>query len=100
MIARPPMRRSLVVTVISAVCFARFLFGQAASGTITGTVTDNSGAVVPEVSVTLVNEATGFTRTISTNQNGQYVAEFFPIGSVRITAAKAGFTKLERRGIT
>lgn len=94
------MHRSFVATVIFAACFARALFGQAASGTITGTVTDNSGAVIPEVSVTLVNEATGFTRTVPTNQSGQYVAEFFPIGPVRITATKAGFATLERRGIT
>lgn len=98
--AKPFMRRPLVVTVIFAACFARVLFGQAASGTITGTVTDNSGAVVPEVSVTLVNEGTGFSRTVPTNQNGQYVAEFFPIGAVRITATKAGFSTLERRGIS
>ncbi|MGA3237587.1 MAG: TonB-dependent receptor [Bryobacteraceae bacterium] len=75
------------------------LFGQAASGTINGTVGDNTGAVIPEVLVTVTNEGTGFTRTVTTNQNGQYVAEFFPIGAIRITAQKSGFTTLERRGV-
>ncbi len=74
------------------------LFGQAASGTIGGTVTDNTGAAIPDVSVTLTNEGTGFARTVVSNQNGQYVAEFFPIGRIRITAQKSGFARLERRG--
>src|SRR5580704_9333093 len=78
---------------------ASHLFGQAASGTVNGTVGDNTGAVIPEVAVTITNEGTGFTRTVITNQNGQYVAEFFPIGAIRIIAQKSGFTTLERRGV-
>ncbi len=74
------------------------VFGQAASGTVDGKLTDNTGAVIPDVSVTLTNEGTGFTRTVTSNQNGQYVAEFFPIGRIRIVARKSGFSTLERRG--
>ena len=75
------------------------LFGQAASSTVTGTVTDNSGSVIPEASVTITNEGTGFTRTVPTNQNGEYVAEFFPVGRIRISVTKQGFAKLDRTGV-
>ncbi len=85
--------------VILTLVFSCRLFGQAASGSVNGTVTDNTGAVVPEASVIVANEGTGFTRTVTTNVNGQYVAEFFPIGNIHITARKSGFTTLERRGV-
>lgn len=89
-----------IFTVFSlAAMFASTLSGQAASGTINGTITDNTGSVIPDVLVTLANEGTGFTRNVTTNQSGQYVAEFFPIGKIRITAQKAGFSKLERKGV-
>jgi len=85
--------------VILLLAFSCGLFGQAASGTVNGIVTDNTGAVVPEASIVVSNEGTGFTRTVTSNVNGQYVAEFFPIGNIRITAQKSGFTTLERRGV-
>jgi hypothetical protein len=85
--------------VFLTLAFSCRLFGQAASGTVNGTVTDNTGAVVPEASIIVSNEGTGFTRTVTTNVNGQYVAEFFPIGNLQITARKSGFTTLERRGV-
>jgi Carboxypeptidase regulatory-like domain/TonB dependent receptor/TonB-dependent Receptor Plug Domain len=75
------------------------LFGQAASGTINGIVSDNTGAVIPDAAVIVRNEGTDFARSVTTNQNGQYVVEFFPIGKVRITAKKDGFTTLERSGV-
>src|SRR5712691_4894402 len=74
------------------------LFGQAASGTISGTVTDQAGSVVPGAAVTLVNESTQFNRSVTTNDRGQYIAQFFPIGAVRITVYQSGFQKLVRTG--
>jgi hypothetical protein len=96
------MFRMLKVYMMSAamtLAGAGDLLGQAASGTVNGTLTDAGSAAVPDVSVTVTNEGTGFTRTVTTNQNGQYVVEFFPIGMIRINAQKAGFAKLERRGV-
>jgi hypothetical protein len=61
------------------------LFGQAASGTVTGTVTDQAGSVVAGAAVTLVNEPTQLTRSVIANEHGQYIAQFFPIGPIRIT---------------
>ena len=72
---------------------------QAGSGTIVGTVTDESGAAVSDASVTLTNTGTGFTRAVTTNASGQYVAPAIPTGTYTIAAEKAGFRKLIREGI-
>jgi hypothetical protein len=74
-------------------------FGQAQSGTIVGTVTDPAGAVIPAVSVRLVNDATNFTRTAVTNASGQYVAYSVPTGAYTITVEHTGFQKLVRSGV-
>ena len=74
------------------------LFAQATSGTVTGTVTDQAGAAIAGAAVTIINEGTQFTRTVTTNDRGQYVAEFFPIGPIRISVEQPGFQKLVRTG--
>src|SRR5690349_15880310 len=86
---------SILLLLMSAgIC----LFGQD-TATISGTVTDQSGASIPGAEVVLVNVATQFTRTVETNGNGQYVAPAIPIGEYVITATKAGFQTLRRSGI-
>ncbi|MBN9614483.1 MAG: carboxypeptidase regulatory-like domain-containing protein, partial [Acidobacteriales bacterium] len=75
------------------------LFAQETSS-IVGTVSDASGAFIPEATVTAINVATQFRRTVSTNERGEYVASALPTGKYVITAEKEGFQKLERSGIT
>lgn len=69
------------------------------SATIAGTVTDQTGAVVPEAEVTLINQATQFTRAVKSNTSGDYVASAIPEGTYSITVVKAGFEQLQRTGI-
>ncbi|MEO6966477.1 MAG: carboxypeptidase-like regulatory domain-containing protein, partial [Acidobacteriaceae bacterium] len=66
---------------------------------IAGTVTDQSGAVVRDAQVKLVNQATQFTRVVETNASGQYVASAVPTGSYAITVMKPGFKQLQRTGV-
>src|SRR5437867_6433779 len=67
-------------------------FAQAtASGTIQGTVTDKSGAVVTGVQVVARNKATDITRTTSTNDVGFYQFELLPVGTYTVTVSKTGF---------
>ena len=73
-------------------------YGQALSGTIVGTVTDQTGAAVPQAKVTLINVGTKFSRTVDANQVGEYVASSFPPGPVRIEVEHPGFQKLVREG--
>ena len=83
------------------VCASGITFGQnSGSGAISGTVTDPSGSVGPSASVIVHNSDTGVDRTLTTNDAGIYVATFLQPGRYEITAAKPGFSKTERRGIT
>lgn len=68
------------------------------TATITGTVSDPSGASVADAQVTLVNAATQFTRVVTTNSNGEYVASSIPTGEYSISVLKPGFEKLVRSG--
>lgn len=67
---------------------------QTSSGTIVGTVTDSSGAVVPGASVTITNSATGVVRNVVTGDDGQYLASLLPIGVYSVEASKTGFKKV------
>jgi hypothetical protein len=86
-----------------ALCCAFFLvlsmhaFGQEA--TIVGTVTDSTGAALPNVAVTITSVETGTVRNSTTNDTGQYVAPGLPIGHYNVNAKIAGFSVSETNGV-
>jgi hypothetical protein len=67
------------------------VFAQTITGTVRGTVTDPSGAVVAGVSVTATNLATNVKTGTVTNHDGLYNIQFLPIGSYTVTVTGAGF---------
>jgi outer membrane receptor protein involved in Fe transport len=73
---------------------------QLSTATVFGTITDPAGAAIPKASVTLTQTDTGFVRTVVTNGNGGYRADFLPIGPYKIAVVAIGFKKLDREGIT
>jgi Carboxypeptidase regulatory-like domain len=89
------LSRASFFLFLFAVC-ALPVWGQAvAAGTVVGTVTDNSGAVVAGVSVTLVDKATGDTRTTTTNDVGHYVFPNVPPATYAVEFKKSGFSELD-----
>jgi hypothetical protein len=68
---------------------------QVDTGTILGTVKDQTGAVVPDAKVTIVNQGTGESITTTTRPDGTYIVTPLKIGSYRITVELAGFKKEE-----
>jgi hypothetical protein len=64
---------------------------QATTGQVIGMVTDNSGAVLPGVTVTITSDATGYTRTVVTGDDGLYTLPLIPPGTYKITAELSGF---------
>ena len=70
------------------------------AGDIRGTVTDSSGALIPDVNVTVTNVATGVSKVLTTNQAGLYDTDSIVTGSYTITFVKEGFRKLVRGPVT
>src|SRR5215470_261124 len=71
----------------------------AQNATIVGTVTDPSGAVMPNVNVTVTNAETSWSRTIPTNDSGQYVVPDIPIGHYSVKAEASGFKISEQKDV-
>ncbi len=73
--------------------------GQVTTADLVGTVRDASGSIVPGVTVTVTNEATGVSRAAVTSDSGTYVFTALPPGLYRLTAELTGFRKVERTGV-
>ncbi|HEY3938332.1 MAG TPA: TonB-dependent receptor [Bryobacteraceae bacterium] len=72
---------------------------QAQTGSLSGTVTDASGGVVPEAQITAKNLATAATRAGSTDGAGAYSISNIPVGRYEITIEKRGFTTLRFQNV-
>lgn len=69
--------------------------GQATGGAITGTATDASGALVPNVQVVIVNQETNASRAVVTDAHGNYQVSNLDPGTYSVTASLMGFKKVE-----
>jgi hypothetical protein len=79
---------------------AQQLHGQAATATITGTVTDSSGAAIPSASVNAKNNETGIVRSTTSDAQGRYNLPDLAIGNYDVQATKMGFQSVVRKGVT
>jgi len=75
------------------------VFAQSGRGTILGTVTDPTGAVMPEVSVAVMNTATNVKSTATTDELGNYRTPYLIPGPYAVTFEKEGFKSFRRDGI-
>lgn len=76
------------------------LYAQSGRGTISGTVKDTSGAVVPGARVTVVNSGTGQVFNLTSNNAGEYTAADVPVGSYEVRVEKEGFREADIKGLT
>ncbi len=72
------------------------LTAQVVGGTISGTVADPSGAVIPNAVVVVHNQDTGTQRTLTTNTSGSYSAPSIPVGTYLVTVTVTGFVPYSR----
>lgn len=86
-----------LVAILSALATA--LLGQGLTGSITGTVTDQSGAAIPGADLTLVNVETSQTRQAKTETNGDFVFTQLLPGNFKLTVVAKGFKKYEQTGL-
>ena len=95
-------RSSMAVIMLVAIVLASAggLRAQAeGSGTITGTVRDNSGAVVPGADLAVANEATGLRRTGISGEQGAFTFAALPVGLYNLSVEMPGFKKAVVEGI-
>jgi carboxypeptidase family protein len=94
------MRKALVLGVVLALLgAAATVRAQSATGQITGTVKDATGAVVPGVTVTATSELTGSKREATTGKDGNFVIPLLPVSTYSVTAALQGFNPAKRTGV-
>jgi hypothetical protein len=89
------MRYSCVLALFAA----PVLFAQTYTGSISGEVTDGSGAAVPKVSVTLTEESTNTQLKTVTGDSGDYVVSYLKPGSYKIAFSAAGFKEHVESGV-
>src|SRR5260370_28144219 len=85
------MRARLGVLMYLCLVLSLPAWGQKFTGTISGIVTDKSGAVVANAPVSVTNTGTGDIRTVTTNQAGEYVVVELNPGNYTVTVKQPGF---------
>ncbi len=95
-------RRLLVLsaTILFLCCFGGALHAQSVSGTLLGTVTDSSGAVVPHAQITITLTGQHAVYTSVTNDSGNFTEPNLPPGVYTVTVTAPGFEKHTRENIT
>src|SRR5436189_293371 len=104
----PPTRRGgnmtarvrFLLALATFVCaFACGLHAQVTTAMLRGTVLDPSSAPVPDAQIKATNVDTGLTRSVLTNETGDYVIADLPYGTYEIRVLKSGFHELIRTGV-
>ena len=88
--------RSLLVLFVLCFSFAT-ISAQTVTGSITGSLTDPHGAVVPDAKVTLTSESTGAVRQINSDQRGDFTFNALQPDSYTLTVEHSGFKKYEKK---
>src|SRR6266540_2949628 len=85
------MRRFYITAVLFCFVFGAAGFAQVINATLSGTVTDATGALIPGVEVTATQTDTGVVSSALTNESGTYQFPSLQPGPYRVTASLAGF---------
>ena len=91
--------RTLLVGALSVLLTTTSALAQLSTAQLSGRVTDDSGAVLPGVTVTATQVETGLTRSVTTDENGTYVLLNLPTGPYRLEAMLQGFRTYSQTGI-
>ena len=92
----PPFALVIILT-IAIPTFAR---AQRITGTLTGRVTDPTGAVIPKADVQVINDDTKVVTVVHAADDGNFAAPSLPPGHYSVLVAQPGFKQLDRHGIT
>src|SRR5712692_9012078 len=92
-------RIALLLACLAISTHIHFVLAQSTTGTISGTVTDPSGAAIPSAKVTATEVATNISRSAQPAPDGSYSILFLPVGTYRLEVNATGFKKFEQTGI-
>jgi Carboxypeptidase regulatory-like domain/TonB dependent receptor-like, beta-barrel len=99
----PSESRSIAIYTVAVVAlillFTAPVYSQVAGATLSGTVTDPSGAAIPNAQVTIKNTSTGVTQNVTTNSAGFYTAPNLLPGTYDVTFSAAGFATVTESGL-
>jgi outer membrane receptor protein involved in Fe transport len=90
----------ILLAIVVVAMWAAISRAQVTTGTVSGTVSDPSGAVLPGAKIEITNEGTGAVRSVVADSTGHYLAPTLPVGSYRVSASLEGFQTEVRTGIT
>src|SRR5262249_40668177 len=96
--ARKWSRKPIPLLFLFSLFTCTMVWGQS-TAQVSGTVRDQSGAVLPGVQVTATQTATGRTRTVVTDEVGFYLLPELPVGPYKLEASLPGFRTFEQTGI-
>ncbi len=91
--------RSFACLLLTLVLCVTLAYGQAVSGTMVGTISDSSGASVPNAKITITEVNTGTIRTANTNESGNYSFADLPPGKYKVSIEMTGFKREERSDV-
>src|SRR3989449_6909559 len=91
--------RNFFSTLLVFVFGAQVATAQVNTATISGTLRDESGAVLPGAAVTVQNQDTGISRSLTTNETGRYTAPALGLGNYQVSVQLPGFQNQVRSGI-
>src|SRR5260221_5997893 len=85
------------VCLLLLLAASSWLGAQTVTSTLQGRISDTTGAVIPEASVTALNADTGLKRTVTANAVGEYQISGLPAGDYTVNAEKSGFQKSAKK---
>src|SRR5580698_1361717 len=72
--------------------------GQTTTGTISGTITDGTGSIIPNANITVTSVQTGIVQSVRSNESGNYVFPALAVGDYTLAAAAPGFGTVNQTG--
>lgn len=93
------MFKKFLLGLLVGFCSVRYAPAQTTNGLVTGAVTDSTGASVPGAQITVINQATGISRSTTSDNSGAYIIPQLPPGVYKVTVAKPGFASVNHDNV-
>src|SRR5260370_23924490 len=99
MMHQRPFALMVFVFLLSAFCLLPSALGQGTTATLSGTVQDENGAVVPGANVMVINGGTGLKREATTNADGTFTVPLLQPSTYSVTVRRDGFAPVEIKNV-